>query len=163
MAQARRSIGPDETSEELEHALALSGASLLVTVADALAEGTAVERPQNEAEATYAHRLTRDDGVIDWMLPAARLHNLVRGLHPWPHAHTTLGGERFIVLRSAPAADGASGTPGTVLAAAGDDLRVATGDGILRVLQIQPEGKRPMAAREFLAGHRLRAGDRFGT
>jgi methionyl-tRNA formyltransferase len=170
MAQARRAIGPDETSVELEHALALSGASLLVTVVDALAEGTAVETPQNEADATYAHRLTRDDGIIDWTLPATRLHNLVRGLHPWPHAHTTLGGTRFIVLRSAvedvgaePAPPGAPAAPGSIVEAAGDDLRVATGEGTLQLLQIQPEGKRPMAAREFLAGHRLRAGDRFGT
>jgi methionyl-tRNA formyltransferase len=163
IAAARRPIGPDETSEDVEHDLARLGASLLVTAVDALATGSATETAQNEAEATYAPRLTKGDGVMDWTQPAARLHNLVRGLHPWPHAHTTLHGARVIVLRSMPLPGSAPGPPGTIVGAAGDDLRVATGDGTLRLLQVQPEGRRPMDVRDFLAGHRLAPADRFGT
>ena len=163
MASTRRAIGSDETSEVVEQDLARLGASLLVTTVDALADGTATETPQNESETTYAHRLTKEEGVIDWTLPAQQLHNRVRGLQPWPHTQTTLKGHRLIVLRSSAVAEASTASPGTILSATGDDLRVATGDGALRILELQPEGKRPLTAREFLAGHRLTAGDCFGT
>jgi methionyl-tRNA formyltransferase len=163
LAAVRRSIGPDETSAEVEHDLARLGASLLVSTVDALASGRVTGTPQDDAAATYAPRLTREDGLIDWAGPAARLHDQVRGLHPWPHAYAFLGGRRFIILRSTPVPEMSEGVPGTIVAAAGDDLFVATGDGTLRILEIQAEGKRPMTVREFLAGHRLTAGERFGS
>ena len=163
MASARHPIGPDETSEQVERDLARLGADLLVTVVEALADGTATETPQDDSAATYAHRLSKQDGVIDWTQPARRVHDLVRGLHPWPHAYTSIGGHRFIILRSAPVSEPLIAEPGTIVAAAGDDLRVATGDGTLRILEIQAEGKRPMTARDFLAGHRLAPGERFGA
>ncbi len=170
-----RPIGPDETSDEVERALAQIGARLLVAVVDQIARGGAVETPQNDAESTYAHRLTREDGAIDWSWPAARVHNLIRGLHPWPHAFSVVQGKRVILRRSAVEApqagrvvldspklgEGGLDPPGTILDADGDRLIVATGEGALRILEIQAEGKRPMAAREFLAGHRLTSGDRF--
>jgi methionyl-tRNA formyltransferase len=164
-----RPIAPDETSDEVERALAQIGARLLVAVVDQIARGSAVETPQNDAESTYAHRLTREDGAIDWSWPAARVHNLIRGLHPWPHAFSFVQGRRVILRRSGLEAPGPRGPglhatddpPGTILEADGDRLIVATGEGALRILEIQAEGKRPMAAREFLAGHRLTAGDRF--
>jgi len=160
-----RPIGPDETSDEVERALAQMGARLLVAVVDQIARGSAVETAQNDAESTYAHRLTREDGAIDWSWPAARVHNLIRGLHPWPHAFSVVQGKRVILRRSAveapPAARIPADPPGTILEADGDRLIVATGEGALRILEIQAEGKRPMAVREFLAGHRLTAGDRF--
>ncbi len=95
-----RPIGPDETSDEVERALAQIGARLLVATVDQIARGGAVETPQNDAESTYAHRLTREDGVIDWSWPAARIHNLIRGLHPWPHAFSFVQGKRVILRRS---------------------------------------------------------------
>jgi len=163
LASASRAIGPDETSVEVERDLARIGAPLLVSIADDLAAGRAREQPQDDGTATYAHRLTKADGIIDWHWPADRVHNLVRGLHPWPHAFTFLGGHRFIVIRaSASAADATGSAPaGTILEAKGDRFLVATGDGALRILEIQAEGKRLMTARDFLAGHRLAAGDRF--
>ena len=165
IVKEHRPIGPDETSDEVERALAQIGARLLVAVVDLLARNNAVEWPQNDAEATYAHRLTKEDGVIDWNWPAARVHNLIRGLHPWPHAFSFLHGKRFILRRSAIEAPGAGRAlpdpPGTILEADGDRLTIATGDGVLRIVEIQAEGKRPMNVREFLAGHRLTTGDRF--
>jgi methionyl-tRNA formyltransferase len=175
----QRPIGPDETSDEVERALAQIGARLLVAVVDQIARGSAEETPQNDAESTYAHRLTREDGAIDWSWPAARVHNLIRGLHPWPHAFSVVQGKRVILRRSGLETPGPKGPglqtngvgddvgrvlldpPGTILEADGDRLIVATGEGALRILEIQAEGKRPMPAREFLAGHRLTAGDRF--
>jgi methionyl-tRNA formyltransferase len=158
LATVRRSIASDETSDEVEGDLARIGAQLLCSTIDAFAGGHAPEIAQNDAEATYAPRLTRDDGLIDWSWPAARIHNLVRGLHPWPHAVTFLGRQRFILHRSRASRDPGGAPPGTILVAAGDQLRVATGDGVIEVLEIQTEGKRPMPVREFLAGHPLAAG-----
>jgi methionyl-tRNA formyltransferase len=91
-----------------------------------------------------------------------RVHNLIRGLHPWPHAFSFVKGKRVILRRSmVESAAPQRPPPGTILEADGDRLVVATGEGPLRVLEIQAEGKRPMAAREFLAGHRLTTADRF--
>jgi methionyl-tRNA formyltransferase len=161
LATALRSIDVDETSEEVERDLAVLGAGLLRSTLDYLAEGSPPEMSQNDSEATYAPRLTKDDGQIDWAWPAARIHNLIRGLHPWPHAVTFLEDERFILHRSRASALPADGAPGIILEAAGDRLRIATGDGVIDVLEIQAEGKRPMGVREFLAGHPLSAGAIF--
>jgi methionyl-tRNA formyltransferase len=161
LAKDHRAIGPDETSDAVERDLARLGSRLLVAVVDQLARGHSQETPQDDAAATYAHRLTKDDGAIDWSWPAVRVHNLIRGLHPWPHAFSFLGGRRFILRRSSVEPSAETGQPGTILEADGDRLIIATGDGHLRVVEIQAEGKRPMGAREFLAGHRLTAGDRF--
>jgi methionyl-tRNA formyltransferase len=168
-----RVIGRDETSEEVERDLAQIGSRLLVTVVQQIARGEARETPQDDALATYAHRLTKEDGLIDWSQVASRIHNRIRGLHPWPHAYSFLGGKRFILRRSVLTSaevgvslDAAAETavePGTVVGAAGDRLIVRAGDGLLRIIEMQAEGKRPMSAREFLAGHRLRAGDRFSA
>jgi methionyl-tRNA formyltransferase len=109
IARDARPIGPDETSDEVERDLARIGARLLVAVVDQIAHGTAQEEPQDEAKATYAQRLTKDDGVIDWSWPAIRLHNLIRGLHPWPHAFSFLHEKRCILRRSAIESPGAKG------------------------------------------------------
>lgn len=163
LAKEHRAIGEHETSDEVERDLARLGSRLLVAVVDQFARGSVHEKAQDDAAATYAHRLTKDDGVIDWTQPAARIHNLVRGLHPWPHAYSSRGEHRFIILRSTPLPERSSMVPGAIVAAAGDDLRVTTGDGTLRILEIQAEGKRPMNVREFLAGHRFASGERFGA
>lgn len=162
LAVVRRSIGADETSDALERDLARLGARLLVdTLADVQA-GRARETPQDESVASYAPRLTKEDGRIDWTAPAERVHNLIRGLHPWPHAFTFLSSERLILRRSTVAIDATRTVelPGTIVEAAGR-LRVAAGSGALDIVEIQTEGRRPMPTREFLAGHPLRVGERF--
>ena len=162
LAKVTRAIGPDDTSDEVERDLASLGANLLVTTIDALADDRVSETPQNDAEATYAHRLTKDDGIVDWTRSAGDLHNQIRGLHPWPHAFTFARGQRVILHRSTQAAaDASASVPGSVLEAAADRLVVATGVGALQILVMQAEGRRPMAARDFLAGHPLAPGDRF--
>ena len=163
LATGHRAIGPDETSEEVERALAILGSQLLAGAVDQIARGTAQDTPQDEAAVTYAHKITKEDGVVDWSWRAARVHNLIRGLHPWPHAFSFLAGKRFILRRSLVEPATTNEQPGTILEADGDRLLIATGDGPLRIVEIQAEGKRPMTAREFLAGHRLTAGDRFNS
>jgi methionyl-tRNA formyltransferase len=162
-ARTTRPIGPDETSEELEDALASLGARLLVEVVDAIADGTAHEEPQDERLVTYAARLTKDEGLIDWTLPAQRVHDRVRGLYPWPHAYTFVDGRRVIVWRTIPLGYPARGPAGTVMHADRDGLHVAAGDGCaLALLELQSEGGRPLPAADFLRGHPIAPGARFG-
>jgi methionyl-tRNA formyltransferase len=161
MAATRVPIDADQTSVELEEHLAHLGAGLLVRTLDDVATGRGQEIPQDDAAATYAPRLTKADGLVDWTQPALRVHNLIRGLHPWPHAVTFAGGDRLILHRSRPSTGTSDQAPGTVLVASGETLSVATGDGTLDLLEIQVEGKRPMHVREFLAGRPLTVGTRL--
>jgi len=161
LAAARRPIGRNDTSLDVERDLAAIGASLLVATLDRLARGAVAETPQEESASSYARRLTKDDGLVDWSRPAGRVHDQIRGLHPWPHAHSYLQGRRLILLRSVTAEATAGAPPGTILVARGNELHVATGAGIVELTEVQAEGKRPMNVREFLSGHRLTAGDRF--
>ena len=161
LATAHRPIGADETSDEVERDLARIGAPLLVETVDGLAAGTIRETPQDDAAATYAHRLTKDDGTLDWRASATHIHDLVRGLHPWPHASTFLHGRRLILLRSSASDAPAAAAPGTVVETKAGDLVVAAGSGRVHLVELQAEGKRAMTAREFLAGHRVSPGDRF--
>jgi methionyl-tRNA formyltransferase len=161
-ASAARDIGPDETSPEVEAALSAMGATLLLEVVDGLQSGAAVEVPQDESRVTYAPKLTKAEGAIDWNQPAAAIHNLVRGLQPWPLVSGRLSGERILVHATRPAGDPADAAAGTVMHAEGDILAVAAGDRrTVHVLTIQPEGRRAMSAREFLAGRRIPPGTRL--
>ena len=158
LATVRRAIGANETSDEIERALSTLGAPLLVSMVEALSAGPVPEVPQDDGAATYAHRITREDGIIDWTRSAEAVHNLIRSLHPWPHAFTFHRGQRLILLRSEKGS-GVFSVPGTILEASGDRLHVATGDGVIAIAALQAEGRRPMTAREFLAGHRMAPGD----
>jgi methionyl-tRNA formyltransferase len=161
-AKVVRPIDPDETSDVLERALSHMGAELLGTVVDQLAAGIGQEEPQDESQATYAPRLTKSDGLIDWSLPARDIHNRVRGLHPWPHAHSFLGGARLIIRRTVVVeASPPFRSPGTVVRVTRDAIHVATGCGTISLAELQPEGGRPMNARDFLAGHRITCGAMF--
>jgi methionyl-tRNA formyltransferase len=161
-AKVTRPIAPDETSDVVETALAEMGADLLVTVVEQLVSGTAREEPQDDTQATYAPRLTKEEGLIDWTRSASQIHNRVRGLYPWPHAYTFFKGTRLIVLRSMVANTDASTTsPGTIPRVTSEAIHVATGEGELAILEVQPEGRRAMRAHDFLLGHRLAPGETF--
>ena len=156
-------IGPDDTSDVVEQRLAESGARLLVEVIDRIADGSAREEPQDDSQATYAPKITREEGPIDWSQPAAAIHNKVRGLYPWPHASTTIAGERTLILRSSALEGSTDAAPGTVVDVARDAIHVSTGVGTLSLEQLKPEGRRAMSAREFLAGRPLTTGTRLGV
>ncbi len=165
LATATRPIGPEETSDVVERDLATLGASLLIDVIEAIADGSSHAEPQDDRLSTYAPRLSKEEGAIDWELPAEALHNRVRGLYPWPHAYTYLDGERLIVLAThRTEASTAAADPGTVLAADRHAITVATGaGGALAITRLQPEGRRPMTVRDYLTGHPIAPGARFGT
>ncbi len=173
LARRPLAIEPDATSSAVEQGLAELGADLLLEAVAEIEAGTATETAQDHAAATFAPRLTRDDGRIDWSRPARALHDQVRGLHPWPHAFTYLDGARYLILRSripeAGAGEGAGVVagaadlaPGRLVEASGDRLVAAAGGGsVLAITEIQPEGRRPLRARAFLAGRRWTPGLRF--
>ena len=165
LAQDAVAIDPDETSVDLEDRLAHVGARLLVESVEDLAAGRAIETPQPDMGITYAARLERADSPIDWARPARVIHNQIRGLHPWPLATTSLGGQRLIVRRSVVDQEvdqTAAEPPGTIVEARGDRLVVAATPGRLRLLELQPEGRRAMDARAFINGARPHEGDRLG-
>ena len=163
LAKVARPIDPEETSDVVERDLARLGVSPLLSVIEQLANGTAREEPQDDAQSTYAARLTKEEGLIDWTRPASAIHNRVRGLYPWPHAYTYASGKRLIVLKSRVEERATDAEPGTLVEVSRDHLQIAAGGGThLALLEIQPEGRRPMPVRDFLAGHPLKAGTRLG-
>ena len=163
-AKVTRPIGSDETSDIVERDLAHLGASLLLHVIDDLAAGRAVEEPQNDSLSTYASKITKEEGLIDWTLAATDIHNRVRGLYPWPHAFSYLNGERLIVLRSHVAPEPTSADPGTIVDVSSGAISVATGHGErLAIDEVQPEGRRAMKVRDYLAGHPIQPGTRFNA
>lgn len=162
MAVTRRPIGPNETSPEVERDLAKLGAALLLDVVEQLADGRATETPQDDSLATYAPKIVKTEGNVDWTRPAAQLHNLVRGLQPWPMVSVHIGGARFVLHRTELLDETTTAAPRTIVSASGDRLAIAAGDGrLLRVRQIQPEGRRAMTPRDLLAGRPIAPGTRL--
>jgi methionyl-tRNA formyltransferase len=163
LAKVTRPIGPYESSDVVERDLAALGANLLVSLLDDLHSGHVVETPQNDADATYAPRLTKEEGLIDWTRAALDVHNQVRGLRPWPTAFTFLNGARLVVHQARPSDAEVSGAfPGTCVAA-GAVISVACGDGrALDLLQVQLEGRRVISARDFVGGHGPLTGQHLG-
>lgn len=152
-------VGPQETSGQLYERLAELGAQLLGETVELIAQGRAPRTPQQEEEATYAPMLTKELAAIDFMKPAAQVHNLVRGMNPWPVAHTLLEGQPLKVY-AARLAEG-SGAPGQVLESRGR-LVVACGQGAVELLELQAQGKKRMAAADYLRGHPLAPGTVLG-
>jgi methionyl-tRNA formyltransferase len=160
-AARKRPIGPDERSPEVERDLASMGAELLLEVVEQIAAGTATETPQDERAVTYAPKILKEEGAVSWDQPAQALHNLVRGLQPWPLVSARLGGTRVLIHRTRVGGDPVPGPAGS-LAPAADAIAVSCGAGsTLEVLALQPEGRRVMTAREFLAGRPLASGTRL--
>lgn len=154
-------IGPEENAVELGQRLARIGAELLIRTLDGLSAGAIVPEKQDDAQATWAPTLKKEDGLIDWTMPAAAIHNRVRGFQPWPGAWTHLRGQRFNIWRCRPAGVESPAMPG-ILFTHGRRLFAACGGGTaLELMEVQPEGKKTMEAGAFLNGFRLRPGEMF--
>lgn len=150
-------IGPDETAGSLHDRLASLGARLMVRALDDIASERVMARAQPSEGVTYAAKIGKDEGRIDWSLPAQALHDHIRGLSPFPGAWFEFRGERFKVLETRRA--DAAGGPGTVLDAA---LTVACGAGALRLVTLQRQGKAAMPAEALLRGYPIPAGETLG-
>ncbi len=153
-------VDPDETAAELEARLAVLGAPLIPDAIHAIATGTAKFLPQDATLATRAPKLKKEDGLIDWNLPASIIHNLIRAMNPWPLCSTTWHKTpetalRLIIHETRLASDvETTAAPGEVIVAEGDRFIVATGEGALQLVRVQLEGKKPATAQEFLRGHK---------
>lgn len=145
-------ITSDDTGGTLHDRLATLGAAALVEVVDSLARGTQATEPQNDALATYAHKLSKEEAAIDWQLPAEVLHRRIRAFHPWPICHTHLH-ETTIKIHAAEIGCG-DGVPGEIIAADRQGLLVACGSGALRLTRVQLPGGKPLDCADLLNSRR---------
>ena len=158
LATCETPIGPRDTTATLHDRLAADGAQLLVEVVERFAAGERSGEAQNDDLATYAHKLSKEEGRIDWSRPAAELDRQVRAFNPFPVAYTTWGDGNLRVWAAQPVAG--RGEPGRVIACGKEGIDVACGEGALRLTTIQPPGKKAMSAADFLNAHHL-DGERF--
>lgn len=155
-------IGIEETAGQLHDRLALLGREAMAETLRRLCEGTLRPEPQDDAQSSYAPMMKKEDGRIDWRHPARDIHNLVRGLSPWPGAFTSWNGQMLKLGRTL-AEEGPDAEPGTVVAADGCGVCIACGQGVLRVRELQLAGKKKLPAGDFLRGASLSVGTRLET
>jgi methionyl-tRNA formyltransferase len=167
LAQEASPIGPDETAGDVEARLAPVGARLALRVIAELEAGTGHGVKQDPTQVTRAPKMTKEHGAVDWTAPAKQVCDHIRAMQPWPTAYTFWhrAGQpplRLLLLKATPRTTAAPAPPGSVLLDDSTRLQVAAGDGVVEVLELQPAGKRRMAAADFLRGRRPQAGDRLG-
>jgi methionyl-tRNA formyltransferase len=163
LLQHATKIGDMETAPELMQRLSETGAELLSETLARLDELTPV--PQDHTQATFAPIIKKDDGLIDWTKSAAVIERAIRGFQPWPTAHTTYHAKGLTIWEAQALLTVSPGIPpGEVIVALRDELVVQCGNRTaLRVLEVQPEARKRLAARDFINGMRVKIGDRFGT
>lgn len=157
-------IAKSDTFASLHDKLAVIGGKLLEKTLLAVEEGRAPRIEQEEERATYAYKIDKNKGLINWEQAAAELDNLVRGVNPWPGAFTYMHGQLVKIWKVTPCAKNSAGqaVPGEVVSAKHEDgLIVQTGKGQLRIDQLQLTGRKSLTSREFLRGYQLKTGDRF--
>lgn len=161
LAQQRQPLAPDARAGALTEALFSVGAKLLVDVIPAYAAGELQLQPQDHSQATITKLIRKDDGQIDWALPALQIERMTRAYDPWPGATTSWRGQPLKILAAEPLELAATGQlPGTILP--GSELLVATGAGALRLVQVQAAGRRPVQGQEFRRNMQAQPGDRLG-
>ncbi|MBN1557791.1 MAG: methionyl-tRNA formyltransferase [Lentisphaerae bacterium] len=153
-------IGPDDTADTLHDTLAAAGADLLMRTLAALRTGAVRATPQDESRATYAPKLRKSDGRIDWCLAADAIRNRVRAFQPWPGSWCRREGGGVLKLLDA-RAEARDGETGRVLEVRGEGPLVAAGAGSVRLCRVQPPGKRPMSGAAYARGHTVRVGERL--
>lgn len=159
LLKAELEIGDDDTAESLSSKLSQLGAVTLMQTIRGIRAGEIKASPQT-GEPGYAPPLAKEEGRIDWNRSAAELFNFVRGMYPWPSAFGYLASERIKITKARPLEG--EGVPGLIVKAAGGELVVGAGNGLLALEELQPEGKKIMPARAFIAGRKLEEGrERF--
>jgi methionyl-tRNA formyltransferase len=166
LMQRTMALAPDQTSVDVFPMLAEMGAALMLETLEGLNAGTIVPRKQDDSLATHAPILTREDGRMNFSQPAMAIYNRWRGFQPWPGAWTTLGGKKLVAYRLMPLDAGSllggPDEPGA-LRVDGERLFVRCGEGTwLELVEVQLEGRKRMAAADFLRGHPLESGGRLG-
>lgn len=159
--QVKTEIDPDENAESLLRRLSFLGAEALEKTINLMEEGRITPVAQNHSEATYAPMLKKSDGLIDWRMKAYEIHNRVRGMNPWPGAFTHWKGKILKIWKTDLIASNLSDEKGTVVDVKDDGIYVQTGDGLLRIKELQLEGKKRLQVNEFLNGYRIEKGEKF--
>ena len=163
LLQEKLEISPDDTAGTLAPRLAELGGRLLVDTITQLKAGTLIAKMQDNGRATLAPLLKKEDGLIDWKMSATSLANRVRGLSPWPGAYTFFGEDRWNIWKAVSNVGATTDTPGTIVAVNKQAIVVATGDGLLEIREIQTANSKRMSVGQFLAGHRVMAGEQLGS
>ena len=161
IAQEKIPIRDDDTSITLRAKMADLSSRCLCRAIPLLEKGTLAFTRQDEQSVTFAPKLSRELGQIDWQKPAAQIHNLVRGMLSWSAAYTFYKKKMLKLLETSVVAAGPPAQPGEVVTISKEGISVATGSGHLLVKTVHPESGKPMSAQNFAAGHQLKAGDRF--
>ena len=161
LQQRELAIGDDDTAETLSPKLAALGADLMVETLQGLEKGTVFPQPQNHGNASLAPILRKEDGQIDFGLSATEILNRLRGFQPWPGAYTTFRGKQLVVRRAKVVEYGQALPPGSLLTE-NNRLLAACRGSILELLEVQPEGKQRITARDFLNGYRPQPGEKLG-
>lgn len=156
LIKKKLAIGFEETAGELHDRLAVLGGEAMAETVQCLCQGELKPEPQDDSLSSYAPMLKKEDGRIDWCRPAVEVHNQVRGLDPWPGAFCRLHGAPLKIFCTLPE-KGVGGKPGRVVYAAADGIKIACGEGLLLVRELQLAGKKRLSAAEFLKGHPLAA------
>lgn len=162
LTQRRVPITADDTAGSLHDKLSKAGAELLRKSLPSILRGDVTPTPQDDALATYAPNVTRADERIDWTQSAEAIVNRIRGLNPWPVAYTTLNGNIFKIWRAEPVQSQASAPPGTVVRVDERAIHVSAGKGEVRLLEVQPAGKKRMGTDQFLRGTKIIDGMKLG-
>lgn len=161
LMQRETAIRPAESSADLIMRLSVIGAELLSETLSSL--DSLPRQPQDDSKASFAPILNRADGVIDWSMKASKIVNRVRGFQPFPTAYTYFSSSKLTIWRADEAAAiPKSPLPGTIIAAQYDDLQIQCGESVLRVKELQLEGKRRLPVRDFLNGNHLPVGEVLG-
>lgn len=161
LAQSVTRIEDSDTTPDLEDRLSRAGSALLVSVLPCYLSGALRPVPQDTGKATYAPIIKKEEGLVDWSLPARRIWLANRAYRPWPGTYGYWEGRMLRIVSCEPQQDPAGAEPGTVLALSNRGYGIATGDGVLRLEEVAPEGGRTMMVREFVAGHRDFVGSRL--
>ncbi|MEW8628122.1 MAG: methionyl-tRNA formyltransferase [Candidatus Thiodiazotropha sp.] len=148
-------IDPGETGGSLHDRLAELGSEALIEVLPGLSDGTVEAVPQDDSLANYASKLDKEEARIDWSQPALQIDRQVRAFNPWPVAHCLYGDKVMRVWNSEVVSADRSAAPGEVVATGKAGFDVATGEGVLRITQLQMPGKRAMSAGDFLNAHTM--------
>ena len=154
-------ISNNDDAQSLHDILAHKGSSLVLETLKQLDSGSLEPICQNSDLASYAPKLKKKDGLIQWSQPAVTIHNLVRGLTPWPGAFSFLGSKRFKICKTETKNCDLSDQPGVILRISGHGIEVGTQKERIVITEIQPEGKKRMDVKNFLAGHKLITGNKF--
>ena len=160
LLQREYAIFDDETGGSLFDRLSILGADLVIEALDLIEKGKIIPRPQDESKATHCGKIKKDMGLIDWSWSAEKIERYIRGLNPWPSAYTYMDGRQLKIWKAYVSDE--KGECATVLKVDKKSITIGCGEGSVRVLEVQLEGKKRMEMSAFLLGNRILEGDRIG-